>query len=97
MTTAAFPALSIYDPDQLIAIRNGTVPDYSVDPRSVIDLEQAYQIKTSNIYTVGSRKSVLGMYFDPIRKYLFVLAPAGDDTQGVQTLESLIHVFAIRD
>jgi hypothetical protein len=97
VTTAAFPAFSIYDPDQLLAVRNGTIPDYSVDPRSVIDLEQTYHIKTANIYTVGSRKTVHGMYFDPVRKYLFVLAPAGDDGLGPQYLESLIHVFAIQD
>ncbi len=96
VTTAAFPALIVYDPDQLLAIRNGSLADYSADPRSVIDLDQAYHIKTAAITTVGAGKTIRGMYFDPIRKYLFVLAAQADDsTPGI--FQSLIHVFAIRD
>jgi len=96
VTTAAFPALIIMDPDQLMAVRNGTIPDYSPDARAVIDLEQAYNIRTVDILTIGHGKTVRGMYFDPVRKYLFVVAPMADNT-GPFPASALIHVFAIRD
>jgi hypothetical protein len=96
VTTASFPALTIYDPDQLISVRNGTTTDYTVDPRSVIDLDQTYQVKTAPSTIVGAAKTIRGFYFDPVRKYLYVVAPQADDSRpGLN--EALIHVFAIRD
>jgi hypothetical protein len=97
VTTAAFPALIIYDPDQLVAVKNGTVPDYSVEPAAVIDLEQAYHIRTPNIGNVGEAKSVRGFYFDPVRKLLFMLSPMSDDSVSPYQVNSLIHVFQIND
>ena len=61
----------------------------------VIDLEQAYHIKTAPVSIVGAAKTIRGLYFDPVRKYLFVLAAQADDSRGAW--EALVHVFAIRD
>jgi len=96
-TTAAFPAFTIYDPDDLIAVKNGTKTDFTVDPRSVIDLERTYGIHTAPNMTIGAAKAVRGFYFDPVRKYLFVLSNQADDSVGQYYVQSLIHVFAIRD
>ena len=83
VTTAAFPAFAIYDPDQLIAVRNGTVADYTVDPakpdRPRPDLphpDREHQGRR------GAAKTIRGFYFDPVRKYLFILAPQSDDSRG---------------
>src|SRR3989338_4845368 len=38
VTTAAFPALIIYKPDDLLAVKNGTKVDWQVNPSSWIDL-----------------------------------------------------------
>jgi hypothetical protein len=95
VTTAAFPAFMIYDPDQMLAVRNGSIPDYSPDARNVIDLQETYHIKTADMNVVGAAKSVRGAYFDPVRKYLYTLAARSDDSRGIR--ETLIHVFAIRD
>ena len=97
VTTAGFPALIIMDPDQLLAVRNGTIPDYSPNARAVIDLAQAYNIRTATLSTIGAGKTIRGLYFDPVRKYIFVLAPMADDTRGPYAPSALIHVFAIND
>lgn len=98
VSTASFPALIIYNPDDLLAVKGGQMQDYRVDPVAVLDLEQAFNIKTAPITVVGAAKSVRGFYFDPVRKYLFVLANRADDTRaGPVFLESLIHVFRIND
>jgi hypothetical protein len=44
---------------------------------------------------MGAGKQVRGLYFDPVRKYLFTLAPMADSTRGVPS--ALIHVFKIQD
>jgi hypothetical protein len=97
VATAAFPAFSIYDPDDLLAVRNGVRTDYTVEPREVIDLQRAYGIKTAPDGTIGGAKTVRGFYFDPVRKYLFVVSNQADDSGGPYAIGSLIHVFAIRD
>jgi hypothetical protein len=89
VTTAAFPSFIVFNPDDLLAVRGGSKTDYSTDPTSVIDLERTYGIHTADIKVVGAAKGIAGFYFDPIRKYLFVIS--------AQLLESLIHVFAIND
>ena len=76
-TTAAFPAFTIYDPDDLLAVRNGSKVDYTVEPRSVIDLERTFGIKTAPLTFPGAGKYIRGFYFDPVRKYLFVLRQSG--------------------
>ena len=96
-TTAAFPAFTIYDPDDLLAVRNGSKVDYTVEPRSVIDLERTFGIKTAPLTFPGAGKYIRGFYFDPVRKYLFVLANQADDSGSIYNIQSLIHVFAIRD
>ncbi|HKW01005.1 MAG TPA: hypothetical protein VJN96_14360 [Vicinamibacterales bacterium] len=96
-TTAAFPSFTIYNPDDLVAVRNGSKIDYSIEPTSVIDLERSYGIHTAPVSNIGAFKTIRGIYFDPIRKYLFVLAPQSDDTLGIYNIEPLIHVFAIQD
>ena len=97
VTTAAFPALIIYNPDQLRAVKNGMIQDYVPDPVAVINLEESYTIHTASITTVGAGKVIRGLYFDPVRKYLFVLAPMADETPGPYAVSALIHVFAISD
>jgi hypothetical protein len=96
-STAAFPAFTIYDPDDLIAVQTGAKTDFTIEPRSVIDLERSYGIHTAGLNIPGAGKYIRGIYFDPVRKYLFVLANQSDDTLGPYMIESLIHVFAIHD
>jgi hypothetical protein len=98
VTTAAFPAFIVYDPDVLAQVANGTVADYSVEPNSVINLERTYGIKTAPIVAVGGAKGIRGAYFDATRKYLFILAPLSDNSRvGPDYNEALIHVFAVKD
>jgi hypothetical protein len=63
----------------------------------VIDLERSYGIHTAGLNIVGAGKYIRGIYFDPVRKYLFVLANQADGTLGPYQIESLIHVFAVQD
>ena len=46
-----------------------------------MDLKQAYHIRTAPISIVGAGKAIRGPYFDPVRKYLFVLAAQADDSR----------------
>src|SRR5262249_9455901 len=96
-TTAAFPAFTIYDPSDLESVKSGSKTDFTVDPQAVIDLERTFGIKTAPNMTVGAAKAIRGFYFDPVRKYLFVVAPQADPSGGPYLIGSLIHVFAIRD
>jgi hypothetical protein len=97
VTTNAFPAFIIYDPDDLLAVQSGSRNDYTLEPTNVIDLAQTYGVHTANLGTVGAAKSVAGFYFDPVRKYLFTLSTQADDSAGPYFVQSLIHVFAVRD
>ena len=96
VTTAAFPALIIYDPQDLRAVKAGTKTDYAVSPTSWIDLQSAFNVKTPATTVVGAGRNVRGFYFDTTRKYLFMLSTQADDsTAGVYS--ALVHVFAVRD
>jgi hypothetical protein len=96
VTTAAFPAFIVYNPDLLELAGNGILDDYTIEPNAVIDLERTFGIRTASIDTAGAGKTIRGFYFDPIRKYLFTLSSQADNSHfGLN--ESLIHVFAIRD
>ncbi|HKW01011.1 MAG TPA: hypothetical protein VJN96_14390 [Vicinamibacterales bacterium] len=96
-STAMFPSFTIYDPDDLVAVRNGSKVDYTVEPRSVIDLGRSYGIRTADVNNIGAFRTIRGIWFDPVRKYLFVLAPQSDGTLGTYSIMPLIHVFAIHD
>src|SRR5262249_7300824 len=54
VTTAAFPALIIYDPQDLRGVKAGNKADYSVNPSSWIDLQSTYNIKTPPTTVVGA-------------------------------------------
>jgi len=96
VTTAAFPALIIYDPQDLRAVRAGAKVDYAVSPTSWIDLQSSYDVRTPPTTEVGACRNVRGFYFDRSRNYLFVLSGQADDSAaGVHA--ALIHVFAITD
>jgi hypothetical protein len=97
VTTQSFPALIIYNPDDLLAVKGGAKADYSVNPVATIDLGNTYNIHTANQLIVGAAKSISGFYYDPVRKYLFVVAVQADDSAGPYALQSLVHVFAIND
>jgi len=96
VTTAAFPALLIYDPADLDAVAAGSVRDYAVEPTAVINLETAFGIHTAPITEMGTAKNVSGFFFDPTRNYLYVLAPSADDSRaGPVFREAMIHVFKV--
>jgi hypothetical protein len=96
VTTAAFPALVIYDPQDLRAVKAGSKTDYAVNPSSWIDLQSTFNIKTPATNVVGAGRNIRGAYFDATRKYLFMLsAQADDSTPGANS--ALVHVFAVRD
>jgi hypothetical protein len=96
VTTAAFPALAIYNPSDLLAVAN-TANDYTPEPTSVINLEATFGVQTPPVTKVGAGKNLSGFYFDPVRKYLFCVTLRVDDTQGSDAVLSIIHVFAIND
>ncbi len=93
--TAYFPAIQIYNPDDLTAVKNGTKVDYTPDPVATIDLRDL-----GAKFTVpgNSTDAIGGFYFDPVRNYLFVAAPGADDkpTFGFPPW-TLIHVFHVND
>jgi len=97
VTTKSFPAFIIYNPDDLLAVKAGAKTDYTVDPTSTIDLIQTYDVTTALQSRQGAARSLTGFYFDPVRKYLFTVSVQADESAGRYFVQSLIHVFAIKD
>jgi hypothetical protein len=94
VTDAAFPAFLVYNPDDLVKVKNGSLTDYTVEPTSIINLDD-FGVKTAPLTLVGQVKSVRGFHFDAERRLLFVKASSADDSvAGLFT--DLIHVFAIK-
>jgi len=93
VASAAFPALVIYDPDKLMAVKNNQQLDYSVEPDSWIDLQSKFGIQTPRENQL-TRRNVGGFYFDSSRNYLFVISHGADDSIAGM-YQPLIHVFAV--
>lgn len=89
VTTAAFPALIFYNPDDLRAVQAGTQVDYAVNPISWIDLRSSFNLQTAGrgSLVIGN---VGGFYFDPTRNYLFL-----STTEASDSGETLLHVFEV--
>jgi len=93
VTDAAVPVFIIYNPADLIKVKNGALTDYSVEPTAVLNLDD-FGIKTAAVNVLGHGRAVRGFYFDADRRLLFVRANAADDSvPGAFT--DLIHVFSI--
>jgi len=94
MTTQGFPALVIYNPSDLAAVAN-TSNDYTPEPTSVLNMVDTYGVQVHA--QDGYVPSLDGFYFDPVRKYLFMVARHVDRSGGQSAGQSIIHVFAIHD
>ena len=93
MTTAAFPAFIIYDPDKLASNKAGRTVDYETEASEVIDLESTYGLRTAAISSLN-HKRVRGFFFDPVTLKLFAVAPDADDsTPGI--FQTLVHVWQV--
>jgi hypothetical protein len=93
VTDAAMTAMVIYDPDQLRDVQAGRLTDYSVEPRSVLNVDQL-GVQTAPHAVLGHGKALRGFYFDRTARKLYLRANSADDsTPGIRT--DLIHVFRI--
>jgi hypothetical protein len=95
VTTAAFPAFIIYDPDQLREVKAGTRTDYLTSPADMIDLQTAFGVKTPSPLMVGGCRNVRGFHFDASRNLLFVLSAQADDALP-NYYQPLVHVFEVK-
>lgn len=90
-----FPFLAIYNPDDLAAVKN-TPNDYTPEPVDFINLEETYGIHTAPLEAQAG-KSVGPVYFDPVRNYLFCIAPQSDPSYVPGANCALMLVFHIAD
>jgi len=100
ISTRSAPFFGIFDPDELIQVKNGVKTDYTVEAKTLIDLETTYGVATAPIKDIGAGKFIDGFYFDATRNYLFVVARHADMNglgSNSPTRTSLIHVFRIND
>jgi len=95
VTTASFPALIIYNPDDLRGVKAGSYTDYRVNPAYWMDLSTSFNIHTPPPRELA-RSNIHGFYFDSRRNMLFALSNQADTSNpGVMT--TLIHVFGVND
>lgn len=99
VSTQHVPMLIIYNPDDLSAAKNGTIPPYAPQASSWIDVKTQYGLRVAPKLDAFGRINVnsnhIGaMYFDKRRNILFVLAQQADETiPGFST--PLIHAFQL--
>lgn len=94
VSTRAYPAIWIYDQNDLLAVRAGSKVDYTVDPVETINAEKTYGLVTAPITFVGSDKTIAGQFFDAANRRLYIAAPDADDTNlGIHF--PLVHVFQV--
>ena len=95
VATAMYPAMIIYDPRDLDAVRSGGREDYTINPVHFINAESRYGLTTAPLGLTGSPKSLGGCYFDSASRKLYVAAPMADSTIAPTLLNPLVHVFRI--
>jgi hypothetical protein len=94
VATDSYPAMWIYDPEELAAVMANTTTDFSVNPAQTINAQAQYGIKTAPITAIGSAKLISGQYFDPVSRKLYIAAPDGDTTISNYLLP-IVHVFQV--
>ena len=94
VSTGGYPALFFYDPADLDAVRSGARVDYTVDPTEVVNAEARYGIRTAGINVMGGAKSIVGSYYEPASRRLYIAAPEAEQTiPGLYN--PLVHVFQV--
>jgi hypothetical protein len=94
VSTDAYPAMWIYDPADLAAVRAGSLTDYLVSPTEVVNVQAQYGCVTAPINFIGSAKLVGGQFFEPQSRRLYVCSPEADATiPGIYF--PLVHVFQV--
>ena len=102
INTAAFSGLIVFDPNDLIAVKNGSKTDYTVVPTSIINFNdfgiplQAGGTGTQGTFTYAFPSAVVG-YFDSVGDNMYVRLTGVDTTTNFGQTHSVISVFHIND
>lgn len=96
VSTHSFPAMIIYNPDDLEAVKN-TSNDYTPEPVDVINLEDVFNMRTPNMDTPGWKNCGFVGY-NPATKIMYVLSLYADDQYApAGGGGALMHAFQVID